>query len=91
MGDFISANATTPTKNQGRDKRDCEKCHTDGGSYQDDDAGRLAGQWAAYLEESIEDYRSGKRHMLEEKMQQKIDALDAASVAALVQYYASLK
>jgi sulfide dehydrogenase cytochrome subunit len=72
-------------------KRDCEKCHTDGGSYQDDDAGRLAGQWAAYLEESIEDYKSGKRHMLEEKMQQKIDALDAASVAALVQYYASLK
>lgn len=72
-------------------KRDCEKCHSDGGSYQDDDAGRLAGQWAPYLEESFADFASGERTMLEEKMKAKIDALDADSVAALVQYYASLK
>jgi sulfide dehydrogenase cytochrome subunit len=72
-------------------RRDCEKCHTDGGSYQDDDAGRLAGQWAPYLEEAFADYASGEREMMEEKMQQKMDALSAEEIAALIQYYASLQ
>ncbi len=72
-------------------KRDCEKCHSDGGSYKDDDAGRLAGQWAPYLEESFADFASGERAMLEEKMKEKIDGLDEDSIAALVNYYASLK
>jgi sulfide dehydrogenase cytochrome subunit len=72
-------------------KRDCEKCHTDGGSYKDDDAGRLAGQWAPYLQESLADYASGERPMMEEKMQQKLENLNAEEIAALIQYYASLK
>jgi sulfide dehydrogenase cytochrome subunit len=72
-------------------RRDCEKCHTDGGGYKDDDAGRLAGQWAPYLEEAFADYASGEREMMEEKMQQKMDALSAEEIAALIQYYASLQ
>lgn len=72
-------------------RRDCEKCHTDGGSYAGDDAGRLAGQWASYIEESIIDYQTGGREMLENKMKVKIDALDESAIAALVQYYVSLK
>jgi len=72
-------------------KRDCEKCHTDGGGYRDDDAGRLAGQWAPYLQESFDDYASGARPVMEEKMQQKLDSLNADEIAALIQYYASLK
>ena len=72
-------------------KRGCEKCHSDGGSYKDDDAGRLAGQWKPYLEEVFADYASGKREMLEEKMRNKIEELDPKSVAALLDYYASLR
>jgi sulfide dehydrogenase cytochrome subunit len=72
-------------------RRDCEICHTDGGSYQDDDAGRLAGRWIPYLEESFADYSSGARPVLDDKMKSKMDALDAESVAALIHYYASLK
>jgi len=72
-------------------KRGCEKCHTDGGSYKDDDAGRLAGQWMPYLEEVFADYASGERVMLEEKMRNKIEELDAESTSALLHYYASLR
>ena len=72
-------------------RRDCERCHTDGGSYAGDDAGRLAGQWAPYLEESFADFLSGDRTMLEEKMQAKMEALDADSITALIEYYASLQ
>ena len=72
-------------------KKDCEKCHSDGGSHADDDAGILAGQWIPYLEQVFADYESGERDMMEEKMKDKMDALDAASIDALVHYYASLQ
>ena len=72
-------------------KKDCEKCHSDGGSYADDDAGILAGQWMPYLEQVFADYESGERGMMEDKMKDKMDALDAASIDALVHYYASMQ
>ena len=72
-------------------RRDCEKCHSDGGSYADDDASLLAGQWMPYLEQAFADYASGERGMLDDNMQEKMDALDAAAVEALLHYYASLQ
>ena len=72
-------------------RRDCEKCHSDGGSYADDDAGILAGQWIPYLEQVFADYESGERDMMEDKMKDKMDALDAEAVDALVHYYASMQ
>jgi sulfide dehydrogenase cytochrome subunit len=72
-------------------RRDCEKCHSDGGSYADDDAGILAGQWIPYLEQVFADYESGERDMMEDKMKQKMDPLDAEAVDALVHYYASMQ
>jgi sulfide dehydrogenase cytochrome subunit len=72
-------------------RRDCEKCHSDGGSYADDDAGMLAGQWMPYLEQAFAEYASGERGMLDEKMKEKIDPLDAESIEALLHYYASLQ
>jgi cytochrome subunit of sulfide dehydrogenase len=72
-------------------RRDCEKCHTDGGSLAEDDAGMLAGQWMPYLEQVFADYKAGDREMMEDKMKDKIDALDAASISALIQYYGSLQ
>jgi len=68
----------------------CKKCHEDGGSSPDDDAGILAGQWMPYLEEQFEEYTSGKRPMTE-KMQPKIEKLTADDVKALVQYYGSFQ
>jgi sulfide dehydrogenase cytochrome subunit len=72
-------------------RRDCEKCHSDGGSYADDDAGMLAGQWMPYLEQVFADYAAGDRSMLEEKMKEKMDPLDAESTSALIHYYGSLQ
>ncbi len=70
-------------------RRDCKKCHSDGGSYADDDASILAGQWIPYLEQVFVDYAAGERGMLDDKMKEKIDALDADSISALIHYYAS--
>ncbi len=72
-------------------RRECEKCHSDGGSYADDDAGMLAGQWMPYLEQVFADYATGERGMLDEKMKEKIDPLQAESIEALIHYYASLQ
>ncbi len=68
----------------------CKKCHEDGGSSSDDDAGIMAGQWMPYLEEQFKEYVSGKRPMTE-KMQPKIEKLSADDIKALVQYYGSFK
>ena len=72
-------------------KRECEKCHSDGGSYADDDAGMLAGQWMPYLEQVFAEYATGERSIMEDKMKDKVDALDADSITALLHYYASLQ
>jgi cytochrome subunit of sulfide dehydrogenase len=68
----------------------CEKCHSDGGSVADDDAGILAGQHKGYLAETFKEYTSGKRPM-PEKMKPKIEKLDKANIDELVNYYASFQ
>ena len=68
---------------------DCEKCHTEGGSVQDDDAGILAGQWMPYLQKSMDDYMSGSRYQ-DKKMKEKTEKLSAEDIEALVHYYGSL-
>jgi len=68
----------------------CKKCHEDGGSSPDDDAGILAGQWMPYLEEQFEEYTSGKRPM-PEKMKPKMEKLSEDGIKALVQYYGSFQ
>ena len=66
----------------------CDRCHSDGGSNPDDDAGILAGQWMGYLESTFAEYASGDRDQ-PKKMQEKMDALSEADVTALLHYYAS--
>ncbi|MDH4125276.1 MAG: c-type cytochrome [Gammaproteobacteria bacterium] len=68
--------------------RDCARCHSDGGSNPDDEAGILAGQWMDYLRLAFAEYASGDREQLE-KMQEKMAPLSAADVEALLHYYAS--
>jgi cytochrome subunit of sulfide dehydrogenase len=56
--DAAKAKAGTPVYEDA-----CSKCHDEGGSLPDDDAGILAGQWLPWLKYSMEDFRAGHREM----------------------------
>ena len=66
----------------------CEKCHSEGGSVADDDAGILAGQSMQYLKATMADMMGGKRPN-PDKMKVKTDPLKPDDVEALLHYYAS--
>ena len=72
----------------------CEKCHAEGGTSAEDDAGILAGQWTPYLQYTMEDFMSGKREM-PKKMKKKVKKLQKkegdAGMAALYNFYSSAK
>ena len=67
---------------------ECDRCHTDGGSNPDDEAGILSGQWMGYLETTFAQYASGERDQ-PKKMKEKMDPLTAEDTEALIHYYAS--
>ena len=69
-------------------KAECDRCHSDGGSNVEDEAGILAGQWMGYLRTSFEQYASGDRPQ-DKKMKEKMDPLSADNIEALLHYYAS--
>lgn len=77
---------------KGKDVHDknCEKCHSEGGSLASDDAGMLAGQKMAYLKEQTEFFLGGKRTM-PKKMKPKLEGLDKSELEAVLNYYASQK
>ncbi len=87
-----SFNADKAAKGAKIHKKYCEKCHEDGGRSSEDDAGLLAGQWAPYLEYTMDDFRSGDREMTK-KMAKKMKKLEAAhgdaGIDALINFYAS--
>jgi cytochrome subunit of sulfide dehydrogenase len=66
----------------------CEKCHSEGGSLAEDEAGILAGQWMPYMKETFAQYMKGARPQ-PEKMKVKFNALKPADQEALLHYYAS--
>ena len=72
----------------------CEKCHEDGGSSAEDDAGVLAGQWVPYLEYTMADFASGDRDM-PKKMKKQMEEAHTASgddaMRDLIQFYANKK
>jgi sulfide dehydrogenase cytochrome subunit len=68
----------------------CEKCHEDGGSVAEDDAGFLAGQWAPYLRQTLEHFQAGTRAS-PQKMKPTVDALSAEDIEYLLHYYSSLQ
>jgi sulfide dehydrogenase cytochrome subunit len=71
-------------------EQNCEKCHSEGGTVAGDDAGMLAGQHMAYLDEAFKEFNSGKRPMAK-KMKPKLEKLDKAGIDALINYYGSFK
>lgn len=66
----------------------CEKCHSEGGSVAEDEAGILAGQWMPYMKETFAQYMKGARPQ-PEKMKVKFNALKPEEQEALLHYYAS--
>lgn len=85
-----TADAALAAKGQQLHQQNCEKCHSNNGSVPDDDAGILAGQWAAYVKEQLAAFKSDARKG-DPKMKPVVDRLDAASIDALVNFYASMK
>ena len=70
----------------------CEKCHADGGTSAEDDAGVLAGQWTPWVKWSIDDFRAGHREMpkkMKKQMEKMLSKEGTASIDALLNYYAS--
>ncbi len=76
------------TKGEAIHDKDCSRCHSDGGSNADDEAGILAGQWMGYMRTAFAQYASGERPQ-DRKMKEKMDPLTDADVEALLHYYAS--
>ena len=70
--------------------KNCEKCHADGGSSAEDDAGVLAGQWIPYLEQTFKSYASGER-IMPKKMKPKMEKLSDEDIKNLIHYYGSLQ
>jgi sulfide dehydrogenase cytochrome subunit len=71
-------------------ERDCEKCHSEGGSLASDDAGILAGQWTPYLKQQFFAFYTEKR-TLAKKMKPKFNELAKTDMDALLNYYASFR
>jgi sulfide dehydrogenase cytochrome subunit len=67
---------------------ECDRCHSEGGSNPEDEAGILAGQWIGYLEDTFAEYKAGDREQ-PKKMEEKLNALSDDDVKALIHYYAS--
>jgi len=70
----------------------CEKCHADGGTSAEDDAGVLAGQWTPYLNWSMADFKAGHREApkkMKKKMKKMLSKEGNKGHQALISYYAS--
>lgn len=91
---FVRAKQTADGAKTARGKQiqegHCKKCHEDGGSSADDDAGILAGQWMPYIRQTLEEFSAGKRPM-PKKMKPKFEELKKDDIDALVNYFGSFK
>jgi sulfide dehydrogenase cytochrome subunit len=68
----------------------CERCHSDGGTNADDEASMLGGQQMGYLRNMFAQFSDGSREQ-PSKMQEKVSALSADDLEALVNYYGSIQ
>ena len=85
-----TADATKAARGKQLQEAHCKKCHEDGGSSADDDAGILAGQWMPYVRHTFEEFTSGQRP-IPKKMKPKFQELSKEDIDALVNYFGSFK
>ncbi|MCK5897028.1 MAG: cytochrome c [Cocleimonas sp.] len=72
----------------------CEKCHSEGGTLAEDEAGFLGGQWTPYLQATLTDFNAGTREMpkkMKKKMKKLMKKEGDDGIKALMNYYASQK
>jgi cytochrome subunit of sulfide dehydrogenase len=69
-------------------QRSCARCHTEGGSNPDDDAGIVAGQWEPYLVRVLTDLREDKR-LQPKGMAWETQKLSDDDIEALAAFFAS--
>jgi len=85
-----STDATKVATGKALAAKNCEGCHSKGGSDPSDDAGVLAGQPVAWLQSVIAAYKAGQIPQKEKMMKDKLARLSDADIDALAQYYGSL-
>ena len=66
----------------------CDRCHSDAGMNPEDEASMLGGQQMGYLRNAFGQYADGSREQ-PSKMKEKLDALSADDIEALVNFYGS--
>ncbi len=84
-------NAANVAKGKALHDKYCDKCHTEGGTVADDDAGQLSGNAKMFLEWSLADFHDGSRDM-EKKMAKKMKRMikrDSDAFAKITDYYLS--
>ena len=89
-----SSDAALAKKGAKLHEKYCEKCHAEGGSSAEDDAGILAGQWQPYLAWTLADYNSGDREMykkMAKKMKKLMKREGDEGITQLLHYYAGQK
>lgn len=72
--------------------RYCEKCHADGGTSAEDDAGVLAGQWTPYVNWQLANFKAGDREApkkMKKQMEKMLEKEGSDGVMALLNFYAS--
>lgn len=72
----------------------CEKCHAEGGSSSEDDAGILLGQWRPYVHATMNDFISGDREGYKKMMKKVNDMLEKhgdEGLEQLLEYYSAGK
>ena len=68
----------------------CDRCHSEAGTNADDEASMLGGQQMGYLRNTFAEYADESREQ-PSKMKEKLDALSADEIEALVHYYGSIQ
>ncbi|MGD8571837.1 MAG: c-type cytochrome [Gammaproteobacteria bacterium] len=72
----------------------CEKCHEQAGRITENNYGFLAGQWAPYLRQAIQDYLDDKRRvppMMITKLKKLKEEAGEEGIDQILHYYASLQ
>lgn len=77
---------------QGEDihEKQCDSCHSKGGSDPEDEASILAGQHKEYILSSLREYKEAKRPG-DKKMLREIQKLNEDQLVSLAEYYASVQ
>jgi len=70
--------------------KSCDRCHSNGGTDPEDEAGMLGGQQLGYLRNTFKEYAADSRYQ-PEKMQEALSQLSADDIEALLNYYASIQ